>query len=72
MILKPTNVHKCMKVYYTHCLRATCFGHSYGHLQGGALQRIHTHRNITELNGTNADIYKTLNFKTIYKCTTYF
>jgi hypothetical protein len=42
MISKPTNVHKCMKMYYTHGISPTCFGHSRGHLQGGALQRIHT------------------------------
>jgi hypothetical protein len=24
------------------CIHATCFGHSCGHFQGGALQRIHT------------------------------
>jgi hypothetical protein len=42
VIPKPTNVHKCMKVYYTHTVYllhvlATC-----AHFQGGALQRIVT------------------------------
>ena len=36
-------------VYYTQGMPATCFGHSYGHLQGGALQRIGIYRNITEV-----------------------
>jgi hypothetical protein len=40
--IKPTNAHTFMKLYYTHCISATCFGHSYGHLQGGALQGVHT------------------------------
>ena len=39
MISKPTNAH-CMIVYYTHRIPPTCFGHSYDHLQGRALQRI--------------------------------
>jgi hypothetical protein len=30
-----------MKVYYTHCIPPTCFGHSCVHLQGGALQKIY-------------------------------
>jgi hypothetical protein len=29
-------------VYITHRIPPTCFGHSRGHLQGGALQRIDT------------------------------
>jgi len=33
-----------MTVYYTHRIPSTCFGHSCGHLQGGALQRIDTSR----------------------------
>jgi len=44
MISKPTNAHKCMTVYYTHRIAATCFGHSCDQLQGGALQRIDTSR----------------------------
>jgi len=32
-----------MNVYYTHCIPPTCFGHSCGHLQGGALQRTDRH-----------------------------
>ena len=39
---EPTNPRKCTKVYYTHSIPTTCFGHSCGHLRGGALQRIHT------------------------------
>jgi hypothetical protein len=39
-ISKPTNARKCIKVYYTHHTPPTCFGHSCGHPQGGALQRI--------------------------------
>jgi len=39
---KPTNAHKCMTVYYIRRIAATCFGHSCGHVQGGALQRIGT------------------------------
>ena len=31
-----------MKVYYAHCMPATCFGHSHGHLQGSVLQKIDT------------------------------
>jgi len=42
MISKPTYAHKCMGVYYTHRTPPTCFAHSCGHLQGGALQRIDT------------------------------
>ena len=41
-ISKPINAHKYMKVYDTHCISATCFGHSCGHPQGGALQSIYT------------------------------
>jgi hypothetical protein len=48
-ILKPTNAHKCMKVYCTHCMPPTCFGHSCGHLQGDALQRIHTSKGYRSL-----------------------
>jgi hypothetical protein len=29
-----------MKVFYTRYIPLTCVGHSCGHLQGGALQRI--------------------------------
>jgi len=36
-------------VYNTQGMPATCFDHSYGHLQGGALQRIVIYRNITEV-----------------------
>ena len=32
MISKPTNAHKCMKVYYIQHILPTCFGHSCGHL----------------------------------------
>jgi hypothetical protein len=33
MVMKPTNVHKCM-LCYKHSTPATCFGHSCGHPQG--------------------------------------
>ena len=42
LISKPTSARQSMNVYYTHCIPPTCFGHSCGHLQGGALQRIDT------------------------------
>jgi hypothetical protein len=49
-----------MKVYYTHRIPPTCFGHLRDHLQGGALQRIHP--NITEI-FEPMHRYKILNFK---------
>jgi hypothetical protein len=36
------NARKCIKVYYTHSIPPTCFGHSCGHLHGDALQTIST------------------------------
>jgi len=42
MISKPTDARDCMKVYYTHRIPPTCFGHSSGRLQRGVLQRIDT------------------------------
>ena len=39
VIWESTNTHKCMKIYYTHRVTATCFGHSCGHLQRGVLER---------------------------------
>jgi hypothetical protein len=30
LLSKPTKVQKCVKVYYKHCIRAACFGQSYG------------------------------------------
>jgi hypothetical protein len=30
----------CFKLYFTHYIPPTCFGHSCGHSQGGALQRM--------------------------------
>jgi hypothetical protein len=30
------NARMCMKVYYSQLVPATCFGQTYGHLQGGA------------------------------------
>lgn len=42
VISKPTNAHKRMTVYYTHCVPPTCFSHSCGHVQGCALQRTYT------------------------------
>jgi len=35
---------KCMQVYYTQRIPPVYFGHSYGQLQGGTLQRIGTFR----------------------------
>jgi len=43
-----------MKVYHSQRVPATCFGQSYGNLQGGASQRIH--RNITEVFRPNVQI----------------
>ena len=40
MIEKPKNARACKKVHYTHRIPLTRFGHSYGHHQEGALQRI--------------------------------
>ena len=45
----------CIKVCYTHHIPPTCFGHSCGHLQGGAL-KVPIHRNITEVFLTSAHI----------------
>jgi len=42
MISKQTDAYKCMNVCYAHRIIPTCFGHSCGHLQGGALQRTDT------------------------------
>jgi hypothetical protein len=42
VISKPTDAHKHMTVYYTHCVPSNCFSHSCGHLQGCALQRTYT------------------------------
>ena len=39
---KPVNLYECVKLYFTHLIPPTCFDHSCGHLQGGALQRIGT------------------------------
>jgi len=50
MISKPTSAHECMKVYYAHRIPPTCFGHSCGHLQWGALQRIDTLKYYRSLN----------------------
>ena len=48
MISKRTSAPKCMKVYHTHRVSPTCFGHSCGHLQGGSLKRISA-SNVTEV-----------------------
>jgi hypothetical protein len=53
---KPTNAHKFMKVYYTHCIPTTCFGLSSGHVQEGALLRIHTSKDYRIFFGNNAHI----------------
>jgi len=41
---KPANAHKCMKAYCTHRIASTCFWHSCGLPQGGALQRTDTQK----------------------------
>jgi len=40
MVMKPTNAHKCIKVSSKDNMPATCFSHTCGHPQGGALQRM--------------------------------
>lgn len=47
VIPKPTNAHKHMTVYYTHCVPATCFSHSCGRLQGCPLQRTYASKYYT-------------------------
>jgi len=37
---KITNAHKCVRVPYKHSVPTTCFGHTYSHPQGGALERM--------------------------------
>ena len=37
VVTKPTNACKHLTVYYVHSMPSTCFGHSCGHPQGGAL-----------------------------------
>ena len=44
MVAKPTNTLKCFKVYYKHSEPPTCFDHSSGHPQGGALQNMAAQR----------------------------
>jgi hypothetical protein len=39
---KTTNAPKCMNVYYKHREYPTCFGHTYGNLQGSLFRRIGT------------------------------
>ena len=58
---KPKNAHKCMRVYYTYRIPSTCFGHSYGRLQGGALQKIDTSKYYGSFR--NKHRYRILNFK---------
>jgi len=46
MVMKPTESYKRLRVsyimlHYKHSMPTTCFGHSCGHLQGSALQRIY-------------------------------
>jgi hypothetical protein len=43
VISKPTNAHKHMTVYCTHCVLSICFSHSCDHLQG------YIHQNVTEV-----------------------
>jgi len=42
VIPKQTNVHKCMVIYYTHCIAPTCSGYTCDHPQRGTLQGIDT------------------------------
>jgi hypothetical protein len=35
------NAYKPVRVFYKYSVPATCFGHSYGHPQGGALRRVY-------------------------------
>ena len=49
MVVKPQCAYKQLRVnyysytvsYYIDSMTPTCFGHTYGHLQGGELQRIY-------------------------------
>jgi hypothetical protein len=47
MILKTTNTHKCVRVYYKHGIPPTFSGHSCGNPQGGALKRTDTSKCFT-------------------------
>jgi len=40
MIPEQRRAHKCMDVYFTHCIAPTCSGYTWGHPQGDALQGI--------------------------------
>lgn len=40
VISNPISAYKYMKVHYIHRIPVTRFGHSRGHIQGGALKRI--------------------------------
>jgi hypothetical protein len=48
-----------MQLHYTHCIPSTCFGHSCGHLQGGALQGTDTSKYYRSILNQRTDI-KTL------------
>lgn len=55
-------MHVSLKVYGTHCVTATCFGQSFGHIQGAALQRIDKSKCYRSFETLHR--YKILNFKT--------
>jgi len=41
MVTNPTNAYRRMStLHYKHSIPPTCFGQSFGHPHGGALQRI--------------------------------
>lgn len=61
--IKQKNTHKCMKVYYTHRIKPTCFDLSCDHLQGGALRRIDTWKYYRNFEPRYR--YKILDFKII-------
>lgn len=61
--IKQTNTHKCMKVYYTHRIKPTCFGLSCGHLQGDAFRRKDTWKYYRNFEPRHR--YKILDFKII-------
>ena len=61
IISKPTDACKCTKVHCTQCIPPTCFGHSYDHLQGGALQRTDASKYYRSFSADGTDIsYQTL------------
>jgi hypothetical protein len=47
-IMTAPNAYSHFTVYYIHSVPPTCFGHTYGHPLGGALQTIH-YQNLLKL-----------------------